>query len=121
MVSPELHELEAGSLYGAAGDGLGFFDPARGGGEARNAAGSELLNEIEGQCELALNEDGGGRAGNDALEDAKADGDDLGGVGVGRDIWEGFVDDLPGERLGLGALRGGPVVRRVVGQVEEHF
>lgn len=81
----------------------------------------ELLNQVAGQGEFALDEDGGGRAPNHTLEDALADGGHLSGAGVRQDIGEGFVDDFPGERFGLSALRGGPVVRRVIGQVEEHF
>jgi hypothetical protein len=80
-----------------------------------------LLHEVQGQGEFALNEDCGGGAGNYTVKDALADGGNLGGVGVRWDIGEGFIDDFPGERFGLGALRGGPVGRSVIGQVEEHF
>lgn len=81
----------------------------------------ELLDEVGGEGEFALDEDGRGRAGNDTLDDVVADCADLSGIGVRRDLGKGFVDDFPGEQFGLGALRGGPLVRRVIGQVEEHF
>lgn len=93
---------------------------ACGGSEARGPARLELLDEVDGEGEFALDEDGCRRAGRDTLEHALADGGNLSGTGFRRDIGERFIDDFPAERFGLSALRSGPVVRRVIGEIEEH-